>query len=189
MSLTLFRCSGGAVVLPDRALTLVDRLDGGHLVVNPPRAVWERSELPAVELVGWSVLVSAAGRAMLDVLPQLRDGCVNYWDAGNWAVNERANPVGPKRARDHRRVHLHLLGRSPSAVHPSWKWGEAPVFPAFAERYKWAADFQRLTAAECREIVASLDRRLRAAYGAYIDRIDPWSPCERCSYPMAGRHE
>ena len=67
----LLTTGGGSVVLPDAKLVLVDRRDGGNLIVNPPRDVWERSELTAAELIAWSCLVAATGRAMLDVLPQL----------------------------------------------------------------------------------------------------------------------
>jgi hypothetical protein len=155
---TLFTCDGGCVVLPD--LVLVGREDGGHLVVNPPRVVWERSELTAVELCGWSALVAATGRAMIDSLPQLADGCVNYWEAGNWALHADAEPAGPKTVRAHRQVHAHLLGRSPDAIHPSWRWGEAPRFPAFVDRFSWAAEFERLTAGECAAIVSRLTDRL-----------------------------
>ena len=69
MSLVLFACDGGEVVLPDRNLLLLSRSDGGNLLVNPPRPVWERSELTAKELTQWSALVAATGRAMLDVSP------------------------------------------------------------------------------------------------------------------------
>lgn len=92
MSLTLFECPGGQVVLPD--LVLVDREDGGHLCVNPPRDVWERGELMPRELTLWSFLVAATGRAMLAVLPQLEGGCINYWEAGNWALNDKPSPRG-----------------------------------------------------------------------------------------------
>ena len=123
MSLTLFSCRGGDLVLPDRASLLVSRENGGNLVVNPPRAVWERSELTAAELTQFAFLVAAVGRAMIDVLPQLAGGCVNYWEAGNWALNDDAEPTGPKHARQHRQMHLHLLGRSPSSTDPSGRWG------------------------------------------------------------------
>ena len=86
------------MVLPDEKLVLVDRSDGGNLIVNPPRDVWERSELTPAELVAWSFLVAATGRAMIDVLPQLEGGCVNYWEAGNWALHHDAEPAGPKTA-------------------------------------------------------------------------------------------
>jgi GNAT superfamily N-acetyltransferase len=154
----LFQGDGGTVVLPD--LVLVSRLDGGHLVVNPPRDVWERSELTRVELTAWSVLVAAAGRAMIDVLPQLAGGCVNYWEAGNWALHDDAEPRGAKDPRVHRRVHLHLLGRSRHATHESWQWGEAPRFPRFADRHTWARDFEPLSSDECGAIVERLSALL-----------------------------
>ena len=165
MSLILFSSDGGDLILPDRASLLVSRENGGNLVVNPPRAVWERSELTAAELIHFSFLVAAAGRAMLDVLPQLEGGCINYWEAGNWALNDQAEPKGRKTARAHRRMHLHLLGRSPSSTSETWQWGESPRFPAFAERESWAKDFEPLTAEECRRIVERTDALLRAKYG------------------------
>lgn len=184
MSLTLFTCQGGSIALPDRRLVLVDRQTGGNLLVNPPREVWERSELSAAELTLWSFLVAATGRAMLDVLPQLAGGCINYWEAGNWALHEQAAPPGPKTGAEFRRVHLHLLGRSPAAQDPSWRWGEAPKFPDFAERHAWAARNQRLSAAECSQIVAQTARLLQTKYGLTADQLTPWAPCSGCAYPL-----
>ena len=149
---TLLRTPGGSLMLPTSLM--VDRGDGGHLVVDPPRDVWERSELYASELAAWSFLVAAAGRAMLDALPQLAGGCINYWEAGNWSLNDDAEPAGRKDPRKHRRVHLHLLGRSPAARHPDWQWGEAPRFPSFSDRQRWSAAFEPLTANECDAVVA-----------------------------------
>ena len=63
---TLFAGSGGRVVLPLGEGLLIDRADGGHLCVEPPRPVWERSELTAEELTHWSFLISATGRAMIE---------------------------------------------------------------------------------------------------------------------------
>ena len=160
----LFTSSAGAIVLPARDLVLVDRADGGNLIVNPPRDVWERSELTAAELTRWSFLVAATGRAMLDVLPVLEGGCINYWEAGNWALNENAEPRGPKTPREHRRVHLHLLGRSRFATHPDLRWGEAPKFPGFRDRQAWAATFEPLTADECSAVVARAEAILREKY-------------------------
>jgi hypothetical protein len=187
VSLTLLSCAGGDLVLPDRQLVLVSRLDGGHLIVNPPRDVWERSELTPRELTLWSALVAAAGRAMIDALAQLAGGCVNYWEAGNWALNDAAEPRGPKTAAVHRRVHLHLFGRSRTATDPSWRWGEGPKFPDFTDRHAWAAGFERLTPAECHAIVTALERRLRDVYGYQASEIQPWATCPTCGYPMAGR--
>jgi len=141
-------------VLPAANLVLVDRADGGNLVVNPPRPVWERSCLTREELVQWSFLVAATAQAMLEVLPQLEGGCINYWEAGNWALNEGADPPGAKTAPAHRQVHMHLLGRSRFAKSPDWRWGEAPRFPAYADRLDWAASNARLTEAECEAVIA-----------------------------------
>jgi hypothetical protein len=158
------------VVVPD--LVLVSREDGGHLCVNPPREVWERGELDAGELTLWSFLVAATGKAMLAALPQLEGGCINYWEAGNWALHDQAEPKGPKTAREHRRVHLHLFGRSRSATDPSWRWGEAPRFPDFAERHAWAAGFERLNEEECGRIAEGIDAFLRSDYGLKITVSD-----------------
>jgi hypothetical protein len=183
VSVTLFTSGGGTLVLPDRSSLLVSRENGGNLVVNPPRRVWERSELTPAELTAFAFLVAAAGRAMIDVLPQLQGGCINYWEAGNWALNDQAEPKGRKEARSHRQMHLHLLGRSPAAVDPAWAWGESPVFPRFADRASWAASFERLTAAECRQVVSRADDLLRTTYGVSTGHIAPWSACGGCGYP------
>jgi len=185
MSLVLLQSAGGLLTLPDRASLLVSRENGGNLVVNPPRAVWERSELTALELTSFACLVAAAGRAMLDVLPQLDGGCINYWEAGNWALNDDAEPRGRKQAQGHRRMHLHLLGRSPASTDPAWAWGESPIFPRFAERLSWAARFERLSVAECTAIVSRTDALLRGKYASAAGEIVAWSPCTRCGYPSS----
>jgi hypothetical protein len=128
MSLAPFSCDGGYLMLPDRGALLVSRENGVNLVVNPPRVVWERSELTAVGLTQFGFLVSAADRAMLDVLVQLGRGCINYWEAGNWALNDETESKGRKDVRAHRKRHLHLLGRSPAWTDPSWRWGESHGF-------------------------------------------------------------
>lgn len=185
MSRKLFSCVGGHLALPDAASVLLDRRDGGNLVVLPPRKVWERSELSAAELTGWSYLVAAAGRAMLEVLPQLDGGCINYWEAGNWALNDRAEPPGPKRAQSYRSVHLHLLGRSPSSTDPSWRWGESPKFPDFADRLSWSVNYERLTADECEAVVQRVEALLSSRYELLRDQMSPWAPCAACNYPTA----
>jgi len=185
MPLTLFRCDGGALLLPDRQSLLVSRENGGNLVVNPPRPVWERSELTPRELTNFAFLVSAAGRAMIDVLPQLAGGCVNYWEAGNWALNDAAEPRGPKEARAHRQMHLHLLGRSRSSTDPAWAWGESPRFPALAEKNSWAARFEWFEPTECAAIVTRTDALLRTVYGLRDDQIAAWA-VGTDGYPIVG---
>ncbi len=157
---TIVTAPGGTVTLP--AVVLLGRGDGGHLVVHPPRAVWDRRELTPSELTAWALLVCAAGAAMLDCLPQLCDGCINYWDAGNWSLHDESEPRGAKTPRDFRRVHLHLFGRSRTARHPAWQWGEAPAFPRFVDRLAFARSLEPLTTDECASIGTAIQRQLAA---------------------------
>lgn len=182
MALTLFACSGGHVALPECGSLLSSREHGGNLVVNPPRPVWERSELTPLELTHWAFLVAAAGRAMIDHLPQLEGGCVNYWEAGNWALNDQAEPKGRKIARAHRNVHLHLLGRNPRSTDPAWRWGESPRFPDFSERNAYGAGYVRLTPEECQGVVSGMEDTLRNVYGMSAGDITPWAVCQSCGY-------
>jgi len=184
MSLKLFACQGGDISLPEKEMVLVSREDGGNLIVNPPREVWERSELSAEELKLWGYLVAATGRAMLDVLPQLEDGCINYWEAGNWALNIDAEPAGvTKTGTEHRKVHLHLLGRNPRSTNPSLTWGEAPNFPTFRDRLAWASHHERLSPGECTQIVELAEQLLRTKYWVESEQIKPWQACVDCGYP------
>src|SRR6185369_13462875 len=185
MGRKLFTCDGGSIVMPGPELVLVDRGDGGNLIVNPPRDIWERSELSAVELSLWSSLVAATGTAMLDVLPQLEGGCINYWEAGNWALNEEAEPRGHKTAKEHRSVHLHLLGRSPVAKDPSLRWGEAPFFPSFVDRHEWAKSHEQLRSEEALNIVKRTEELLRGKYYFSPGQISRWFTCPECGYPTA----
>lgn len=186
--ITLYACAGGELVLPAQASLLVDRGDGGNLVVNPPRRVWERSALEVEELTAWAYLVAASGEAMLGELPQLEGGCINYWEAGNWALNDAAEPKGAKTAPAHRSMHLHLLGRSRFAKSPSHVWGESPRFPEYAERLTWAKDYARLTSEECNAIVSRAVELLARKFE--MKNLPEWKRCEACGYPTpaAMRH-
>jgi hypothetical protein len=188
MTMPLLTCAGGTVVLPGPGAVLVDRNDGGNLIVNPPRDIWERSELTPAELTQWSFLVAATGRAMLDALPQLAGGCINYWEAGNWALNDDAEPRGRKTAPQHRHVHLHLLGRSRNATSVSLQWGEAPKFPDFAERKTWAAGHERLSPAECDAVVSAANRILTTRYGVEASSIVVAASCAVCGYARFAGH-
>ncbi|MEZ5426606.1 MAG: hypothetical protein R2747_10100 [Pyrinomonadaceae bacterium] len=184
MALKIFKCIGGEIVLPNNESALIDAQDGGNLVINPPRPVWERSELTPTELTNWAFLVAAGGRAMLETLPQLDGGCINYWEAGNWALNENSEPMGVfKTAKEFRNVHLHLLGRNPKTTNPDVKWGESPRFPSFSERLAWANKNKRLSAGECVKIVKRVENLLTEVYGMQISQIEKWSICQSCDYP------
>lgn len=183
MSHVLMRGSGGAVCLPDPATIMIDRADGGQLVVYPPRRVWDRTALTRDELVAWDLLIAATARAMLDTLPQLAHGCLNYWDAGNWALNAAADPAGPKDPRAARALHQHLCGRSPHAADPAWQWGESPFFPAYADRFVWSRGKAPFTAAESQAIVARAVVVLREVYGEASAQAIASGPCGTCGYP------
>lgn len=162
MSYEIFTCSGGSIICPDKVLC--DREDGGHLIVNPPRLVWERSCLSPHEIARWSLLVAATGKAMLEVLPVLEGGCLNYWEAGNWALNDHAEPVGPKDTHAHRRVHLHVFGRSRNSRNIDWRWGESPKFPDFAQSEHWARRFSPLLESESRQIAERVATLLETTF-------------------------
>jgi|CXWL01.1.fsa_nt_gi diadenosine tetraphosphate (Ap4A) HIT family hydrolase len=185
----LYSCAGGDLVLPAQASLLADRGDGGNLVVNPPRRVWERSALDPQELTAFGFLVSAAGQAMLETLPQLEGGCINYWEAGNWALNEAAEPKGPKTAREHRSMHLHLIGRSRFSKSPNHVWGESPVFPMYADRLTWARDYAVFTPDECAAIVARIVDLLAGKFA--MTALPAWERCAACLYPTpsSARHD
>jgi len=147
----LLSSPGGSLCIPSPCM--IDRRDGGSLLVMPPRVVWDRSVLSREELVNWSFLVAAAGRAMLDRLPQLDGGVINYWEAGNWALNAAAAPAGPKSGARHKQVHMVLLGRSRESKDKDWKWGEAPMYPWYRDAEKWMDGKDCLTEKECNEVV------------------------------------
>ena len=169
------------MALPAQRSLLASREQGGHLLANPPRTVWERSALSVAELTAWAHLVASTGEAMLAALPQLEGGCINYWEAGNWALNDAADPKGPKRAEDYRKMHLHLLGRSRTCTDVDYAWGESPHFPAYAEKTTWAAGKERLTAEECVAVVRRAETLLRDKF-AMAD-VGAWRVCDACGYP------
>ncbi len=183
MSHVLVRATGGSVSLPDPATIMIDRADGGQLVLHPSRRVWDRTALTRDELIAWHLLIAATARAMLETLPQLEGGCLNYWDAGNWALNPVADPPGPKTARASRVLHQHLCGRSPRSVDPSWTWGESPFFPTFADRHRWSAGKKALTPDECAAIVARAVEVLRSTYDDSAAQGIDSRACTVCTYP------
>jgi hypothetical protein len=74
------------------------------------------------------------------------------------------------------------VGRSPRSSDPSWQWGEAPFFPPFAERMAWSQGKALLSAAECRDVVARLQRILAASYDV-ATTPDGGATCAVCGYP------
>lgn len=153
----------GVVGTPSRPMNQPE--DGGHLLVLPPRRVWDRTALQPQELVQWSLLVAATAAAMLSCLEVLRDGCLNYWEAGNFALNDLSPPAGPKDPRTHREMHLHLFGRSRRASHPDWKWGQSPRFPRYEDSGPWCSQFSAFDDATRARLGNELRAVLARSYG------------------------
>ncbi|MCA3027318.1 MAG: hypothetical protein ING66_01860 [Rhodocyclaceae bacterium] len=102
----LLKCSGGTVALLN--MTTVDHADGVRLCINTPREVWEHVELSAIMPTQCGFLVAATGQAMMAVLPQLKDGCINYRAAGFQPIDTRQYKVALRRIAKYR-PHKHGL--------------------------------------------------------------------------------
>ncbi len=98
---------------------LVDRDDGGHVVIQPRRRIRSRQDLSPEQAIEFIRLTLIVGEAMTLGLSKqgVPIGRINYQDSGNWSVFK---PEGPF-------FHYHLFGRSLEARHQ--KYGEALHFP------------------------------------------------------------
>jgi diadenosine tetraphosphate (Ap4A) HIT family hydrolase len=98
---------------------LVDRNDGGHIMISPKTRISTRQQLEANDAIELMRLTIVTGEAMHVVMNEhgVDIGRINYQDNGNWSV---FSPEGPA-------LHIHLFGRAKSAVHQ--KYGQALFFP------------------------------------------------------------
>jgi diadenosine tetraphosphate (Ap4A) HIT family hydrolase len=113
----IFETNNFHVEAPEKPL--VDRGDGGHIVINPKVRVTNRQQLSpklAIELMRLTLLT---GQAMTTVMNAngVDVGRINYQDNGNWTV---FHPEGSF-------LHIHLYGRAKSAQYN--KYGQACFFP------------------------------------------------------------
>ena len=97
----------------------VDRLDGGHLVIDPKITVKDRTELSpalAVELMRFTII---AGRALTKGMKEswVEIWRINYQDNGNWKPE----------------LHIHLYGR---AINAKWQKFGDPIIPWHREEYQ-----------------------------------------------------
>src|SRR5688572_2513879 len=81
---------------------LIDREDGGHIIIEPKRKIVDRQQLKASEAIEFMRLTLIVGEAMKTVLSAhgITIGRINYQDNGNWSV---LKPEGPH-------FHLHIYG-------------------------------------------------------------------------------
>lgn len=97
----------------------VDRLDGGHIKINPKVKIVDRTELRpqlAVELIRLTIV---AGKAFIEGMKKqdINIGRINYQDNGNWKPE----------------FHIHLYGRAIGATQQ--KFGD-PIIPGHKDSYK-----------------------------------------------------
>jgi diadenosine tetraphosphate (Ap4A) HIT family hydrolase len=121
----------------------VARRDGGHLIINPKRAVEDRTRLTGEQAVELVKLTMVAGEAMKTVLTRrgIAIGRINYQDNGNWRAE----------------LHVHLYGRALNAkLQP---YGHALAFPPTREAFlKDMGELEPLTSEDCAAIRAEIER-------------------------------
>jgi hypothetical protein len=129
---------------------LVDRDDGGHVIIDPVVSVRDRQELIPKLAVEFMRLSVVTGQAMTTVMIKhgVDIGRINYQDNGNWSV---FLPEGPH-------LHLHLYGRATNAKYQ--RYGQACYFPHKDENPGFYKHFQPLDAKDIFEIGNEIKRLL-----------------------------
>jgi diadenosine tetraphosphate (Ap4A) HIT family hydrolase len=114
---------------------LVDRDDGGHIIIDPKTKITDRQQLTSSQAIELIRLTIVAGQAMKEVMTAhgVNIGRINYQDNGNWSVFD---PAGPS-------MHVHLFGRATTARYQ--KYGEACHFPDKKSRPEFYRNFKPLT--------------------------------------------
>lgn len=138
------------VIVP--AFPLVDRADGGHVVIEPRQFVSKRQHLSPVMAIELMRLTLLVGEAMETVMNKqgVDIGRVNYQDNGNWSVFSDKGPC----------LHYHLYGRARSAV--LQPYGEALHFPHKDKYPEFYAAVQPLTDEDAGEIAAAILNLLKS---------------------------
>jgi diadenosine tetraphosphate (Ap4A) HIT family hydrolase len=128
----IYESSSFLVDAPDKPL--VDRYDGGHIIITPKVAVRDRQELEPAQAIELMRLTMITGDAMSTIMNQHRVdiGRINYQDNGNWSV---FNPGGPH-------LHIHIYGRARQAK--IQRFGQALFFPHRDEFPEYYATLQPL---------------------------------------------
>lgn len=142
----IFETASFLVEAPEKPL--VDRGDGGHIVINPKVRVTNRQQLSpklAIELMRLTLL---AGQAMTTVMNAngVDVGRINYQDNGNWTV---FHPEGSF-------LHIHLYGRAKSAQYHTY--GQACYFPHRDEASEYYARFSPLHKKDIADLTIEITR-------------------------------
>lgn len=117
MTALIFETNNFIVEVPD--YPLIDREDGGHIIINPKVKIRDRQALSpelAVELMRLTIVV---GEAMTTALTNrgVDIGRINYQDNGNWSVFKDEGPF----------MHIHIYGRGKDAK--IQRYGQSLYFP------------------------------------------------------------
>lgn len=97
----------------------VDRLEGGHIVINPKKTVEDRQQLSpelAIEMMRLSTIAGAALKKAM-ATRGVDIGRINYQDNGNWTP----------------RLHIHIYGRAKDAKIQKYS---DPIIPGHKPEYK-----------------------------------------------------
>ncbi|MCP4179848.1 MAG: hypothetical protein GY756_18970, partial [bacterium] len=97
----------------------IDRIEGGHVKINPKVTIKDRTELTpkqAIELMRFTII---SGKAMVNGMKKqgVTIGRINYQDNGNWKPH----------------FHVHLYGRSIDSKIQKY---EKPFLPGHQDNFK-----------------------------------------------------
>jgi diadenosine tetraphosphate (Ap4A) HIT family hydrolase len=127
---------------------LLDRGDGGHIVVSPKVRVTDRQQLSPKQAIELMRLTLVTGQAMTTVMQAngVDIGRINYQDNGNWTV---FHPEGSF-------LHVHLYGRAKSAQYNTY--GQACFFPHKDEAPEYYARFSPLQQKDISDLTIEITR-------------------------------
>ncbi|HYF31149.1 MAG TPA: hypothetical protein VD993_08525 [Chitinophagaceae bacterium] len=142
----IFESENFTVTAPENPL--VDRADGGHIVINPKVKIVDRQQLTAKQAIELMRLTIITGEAMTTVMNMngVDVGRINYQDNGNCGV---FLPEGPA-------LHIHLYGRAKSAKYH--RYGQACFFPHKDEDPEFYRSFKPLTQKDISDIRTEIAR-------------------------------
>jgi diadenosine tetraphosphate (Ap4A) HIT family hydrolase len=128
----IYESTNFIVEIPDKPL--VDRNDGGHIIITPKIKVVDRQQLTPLLAIELMRLTIVTGQAMTEVMNEhgVNIGRINYQDNGNWSVFTAARPY----------LHIHLYGRAISAKYQ--KYGQACYFPDINDTPAYYKNFKPL---------------------------------------------
>lgn len=164
----IYRSQHFTVEAPEKPL--IDRQDGGHIVINPIEPVADRQMLTPYQAIDLMRLTIVAGHAMREVMRShgIDIGRINYQDNGNWSVFA---PGGPT-------LHIHLYGR---AIHARiQRYGEATYFPHRDREPEFYSRLEPLTQADIRAMGHEIQKWMDAP--SFSD--EHWGLSSASSFPI-----